>query len=212
MGTIRHGALGGFSGKAGSIIGSSWNNVSYIKGLHKLSKKPASLKQLDQRARFATVLGYLGPIKDVLMIGWKGQTANRATGFNMGVQYALSYAVVGTYPDYSVDKSLIQISKGTLQSYKHVTVDSSVPGVLELSWNPQINDLTAFAGDVLKVVLYNEEQKLFLLFGNAGLRADASTTLEVPNDYFGQTIHAYMFYQNNEGTRQSISTYVGPII
>jgi len=31
MGTIRQGALGGFSGKAGSMTGSNWKNVNYIK-------------------------------------------------------------------------------------------------------------------------------------------------------------------------------------
>lgn len=211
MGTIRHGANGGFSGKAGSIIGSSWNNISYIKGLHKLSKKPASLKQLDQRARFAAVLAYLGPVKDVLTIGWKGQTANRATGFNMGIQHALSYALVGAYPDYAVDKALVQISKGTLQAYKGKSMGSPMAAALELTWVPQINGLTAFASDVLKAVVYNEEQNLFLLFGDVGKRADARATLEIPDDYAGQTVHAYLFYVNETGTRQSNSSYVGPV-
>ncbi|WP_316737535.1 DUF6266 family protein [Pedobacter aquatilis] len=81
MGTIRNGANGGFSGKAGSFIGSSWKDISYIKGLPKLSTKPASLKQLTQRARFSAVLTFMGPIKDVLIQGFKGQKTGRATGF-----------------------------------------------------------------------------------------------------------------------------------
>ena len=211
MGTIRHGANGGFSGKAGSIIGSSWNNVSYIKGLHKISNKPASQKQLDQRARFAAVLGYLGPIKDVFTIGWKGQTGNRVSGFNMGIQYALGYAVVGDYPAYEVDKALIQISKGSVQPYKSKAIASSTPGALELTWLPQINDLTAFSHDVLMAVVYNEDQNLFLLFKNVGKRVDAQATLEIPEDYSGQTIHVYLFYVNEAGTRQSNSSYIGPV-
>jgi hypothetical protein len=211
MGTIRNGANGGFSGKAGSIVGSSWNNINYIKGLSKISNKPASQKQLDQRARFATVLAYLGPIKDILIKGWKGQTANRATGFNMGVQHALSYAVAGDYPDYEIDKSLVQVSKGTLQKYASTAISSPSVGKLTLDWQPQVNKLNAFEMDVLFVLLYNEAHNLFLPFPDAGLRKDGTATLDIPAGYAGQTLHAYLFYISPEGNRQSNSAYVGPI-
>lgn len=211
MGIIRHGALGGFSGKAGSIIGSSWKNISYIKGLHKRSNKPATVKQLDQRARFSAVLAFLGPIKDVLNIGWKGQTGNRASGFNMGIQHALSYAITGTYPNYAVDKAKIQVSKGTLQVYQGNSMESTIAAKLDLFWSPQSNGLNAFDTDVLMVVLYNEEQNLFMLFGDVGKRIDGQATLNIPFDYAGQTVHAYLFYINEAGTRQSNSSYVGPV-
>lgn len=214
MGTIRNGANGGFSGKAGSIIGSSWNDVNYIKGLPKLSKKPASLKQLDQRARFTAALRYLGPIKDVLMMGWKGQTTGRTTGFNMGIQHALGYALIGTYPDYTIDKSLIQVSKGTLQKYSGDAMnfidDEGLK--LQLSWSPQVNKVNAFADDSLNVLLYNEEQDLFLFFDNAALRSEATASLQLPGNFVGQTVHVYLFYTNNGGTRQSNSVYQGPIV
>ncbi len=36
MGTIRNGANGGFSGEAGSIIGSRWRDLNYSKGVPKV--------------------------------------------------------------------------------------------------------------------------------------------------------------------------------
>jgi hypothetical protein len=66
MGTIKQGANGGFSGKAGSVIGSSCSNISYIKGLLKLSNKPKSEMQLEQQARFAMAIRFLLPIKDYI--------------------------------------------------------------------------------------------------------------------------------------------------
>jgi len=212
MGTIRNGANGGFSGKAGSVIGSSWNNISYIKGLPKISNKPASLKQLDQRARFAAVLQYLGPIKDVLIQGYKGQTAGRATGFNMGIQHAIINAITGTYPAYEVDRSLVQISKGTLQKPSSVNVASNVTGSLDITWLPQVNGLNAFASDTLVVLVYNQEQNLFLSYTAVANREDGTATIAIPTDFSGQTIHTYLFYVMDDGGRQSLSTYHGPTI
>lgn len=210
MGTIRNGANGGFSGKAGSVIGSSWNNISYIKGLPKLSNKPASEAQLIQRARFAAVMGYLGPIKDVLMLGYKGQTSNRATGFNMGVQHALNNAVAGVYPYFTVDKSMVQISKGTLQAPADVTLVSTTPEDLVLSWMPQVNDLTSFVDDRVYLLVYNAEQNLFMIYTAFATRSEGTSTITLPASFSGQEIHVYMFYQSRDGGRQSNSVYKGP--
>lgn len=46
MGVIRRGVNGCFKGKAGSVIGSSWKSIDYIKGLYKKRTKPASEEQL----------------------------------------------------------------------------------------------------------------------------------------------------------------------
>ena len=53
MGTIRKGTLGGFYVKAESIVGSSCRDISYIKGLSKLSNKPKepSIKSQDFNQR-----------------------------------------------------------------------------------------------------------------------------------------------------------------
>ena len=32
MGTIKQGILGGFSGKVGTVVGSSWKGISYMRG------------------------------------------------------------------------------------------------------------------------------------------------------------------------------------
>lgn len=211
MGIIRNGANGGFSGKAGSVIGSSWNNVSYIKGLPKISTKPASLKQMDQRLRFGIVMGFLVPIKDMLLKGYKGQAAGKATGFNLGVQYALNNAVAGTYPAYEIDFSLVQISRGTVQKPASIVLSSTVAGSLEVAWSPQLNTLNAFADDVLVALLYNADQKFFLSYTEAGLRADGTASLDIPADFSGQAVHAYFFYVARDDARQSVSAYSAPV-
>ncbi|UKT63261.1 DUF6266 family protein [Pedobacter mucosus] len=212
MGIIKNGANGGFSGKAGSVIGSNWNNISYIKGLYKKNNKPATLKQLEQRLRFATVVNYLSPIKDVLNLGYKGQTGNRVTGFNMGVQYALLNAVNGVYPSFAVDRSLIQISKGTLSKPSDIVLTSTVPAQLTIDWSTNGNTLNAFADDNLFAVSYNSQQDFFSISTNFSERGLGTGILSLPANFSGQEVEVYLFYSNRDNTRRSVSTYAGPVI
>ena len=57
MGIIRQGANGGYSGKVGSTVGSSWKGIDYIKALPKKSSKPATQAQLEQQAKFKLANG-----------------------------------------------------------------------------------------------------------------------------------------------------------
>ena len=41
MGKIKQGILGGFRGTVGTVVGSSWNGIAYMKG------KPQSVRRLD---------------------------------------------------------------------------------------------------------------------------------------------------------------------
>ncbi|RYD96421.1 MAG: hypothetical protein EOP54_13765 [Sphingobacteriales bacterium] len=153
----------------------------------------------------------MGPIKDLLLKGYKGQNAGRATGFNMGIQHAINNAVIGAYPNFSIDHALIQISKGTLQPPSSLVLSSTVAGSLAVSWLPQVNGLNAFADDVTIILLFNETQQFFLAYTDDGLRADGSTTLAIPTDFSGQTVHGYVFYVDRNGDRQSNSSYMAPI-
>ncbi|MDD3723512.1 MAG: DUF6266 family protein, partial [Lutibacter sp.] len=52
MGTIKKGILGGFSGKVGSVVGSTWNGISYMRSLPASVKNPRTEKQMSQRSKF----------------------------------------------------------------------------------------------------------------------------------------------------------------
>lgn len=42
MATYSKGANGTFSGKVGSVIGSNWRSIDYMKGLSKKNSKPST--------------------------------------------------------------------------------------------------------------------------------------------------------------------------
>ena len=211
MGRIIKGAVGGFSGKAGSLVGSSWNGIDYIKGLSKISNKPASLKQLEQRLRFATVARFLGPLGELLKVGWKGQTTDRNTPVNIAVQYALAESLIGVYPNFLIDPSLVLLSMGTLGGLIDLNIQSTVAGRLDFTWDFTPGDNNRLIDDAVTVVVYNPMQETFLTYTATAIRNEMALTLTLPVNFATQQIHVYVFCVRRDDARRSKSMYRGPI-
>lgn len=207
MGTIRNGGNGAFSGKAGSFIGSNWKNVSYIKGIPRLSKKPATQKQLEQRMRFALALGFLTQIRDLMNTTYKTQAGDQTTGMNMALQNVLNNAIVGTYPDLAVDPQHITLSKGSLKEPLDLAIltdDTS----LTLNWFVNLSKSSAFADDKLYVLIYHPGRNVFLEFEEVATRGLGTVTITLPNQFVNEPIGVYAFFRQRDNSRFSKSVYV----
>ena len=64
MGKIKQGILGGFKGKVGTVIGSSWNGISYMRGIAQSVKNANTPAQQTQRAFFKEVMGISGQLSN----------------------------------------------------------------------------------------------------------------------------------------------------
>lgn len=51
MARFLKGINGAYSGKVGSVIGSNWRGVDYVRSLSRISKKKISDAQLEQRSK-----------------------------------------------------------------------------------------------------------------------------------------------------------------
>ena len=58
MGKIKQGILGGFSGKVGGVIGSSWKGIAVIKAMPLSVAQPVTTKKTNAKARFSTVVEF----------------------------------------------------------------------------------------------------------------------------------------------------------
>ena len=128
MGTYKKGILGSFSGKVGTVVGSNWNGIDYMRSLPRPTNKAATDLQLVQRAKMGLAAGFLRPISALVNVGYKS-LAVKQTGYNVATAQIISDAITGLYPDLEISYPDVLISKGTLT------------GV----WNPV---LTSAGGDV----------------------------------------------------------------
>ena len=60
MGIIKQGVLGGFSGKVGTVIGSSWKGKAVMRGLTIAKSGKPTASQLQQQAKFSLMIKFLG--------------------------------------------------------------------------------------------------------------------------------------------------------
>lgn len=95
MGTIKQGILGGFSGKVGTVVGSSWKGISYMRGRAQSVRNPRTEGQMEQCSKFAQVLELLKPITAYVRIGFKTY-AKQQTAFNVVMAYNVKNAFSGT--------------------------------------------------------------------------------------------------------------------
>ena len=88
MGTIKQGILGGFSGRVGTVVGSTWKSVHYMRALAVSVNNPNTEKQQSQRNKFSTALNFLKTMTPFVRIGYKNYTKDQSA-FNAAMSYIL---------------------------------------------------------------------------------------------------------------------------
>jgi|SRR5690606_5009391 len=210
MAKFINGAIGTFSGKVGSVIGSSWRGIHYLRGLAKKSKVPATEAQLAQRLRFRLVTKFLSPLQGIIAVGFRNVRRLTAAQYSMAVKYNIERAVVGAMPDFTLDYPAISLSSGNLfiPYTNAVTVE---PGSITLTWSPSLNQFSGSSSDVAYIVVYNADRGLFITTDVPATRADGTALVEVPAPFVGQAGHAWMFFASANGKKASNTAYLGEV-
>ena len=107
MGKIKQGILGGFRGTVGTVVGSSWNGIAYMKGKPQSVKNPRSDAQVQQRTFFKEVQALVTQLTDEQLASLFPSVTRGMTRRNMLTrQLAAAAAVVDDVK--TVDLSLME--------------------------------------------------------------------------------------------------------
>ena len=197
MAKFVNGAIGTFSGKVGSIIGSSWRSIPYMRGLSKKRTKPFSEAQLAQQQRFGLMGQFLLPLKGLLEIGLANMDESTATLFNRAMALNLP-AVTGSYPDFTIDHARIRLSKGSLLPLRGVGVALD-EGMATVSWNPTANTFTGKHDDDIYVLLYDRELNLFYTSDTIEPRSAGMVDIPLDADTAGHAADVWLFAVSRDG-------------
>lgn len=208
MAQFSQGVNGAFSGKVGSVVGSSWRDIDYMRGLPKKSSKPATAKQLVVREKFSLLMQFLLVIKAVIDQGFKNQNTGRATTLNLAFT-ANKDAFTGTDTAPELDFSKIILSKGSgvvKATGSQIALDGD--SIVKVSWDVITGNAQALE-DKATIVLYcQEEQEVVVREGL--LRSAATTQLEIPSNWKSGTVHGYVFMTSKED-KNSLTSYAGSL-
>jgi hypothetical protein len=211
MGTIKQGILGGFSGKVGTVIGSSWKGISYMRGQAQHVKNPRSAGQLNQRSKFSLALSFLQPVVPYIRIGYKSQAAKQ-TEFNAAMSYTIKNAITGSYPSYALDFTKIVVSKGGLTQVTGATASwNNNSNEVKIDWTDNSGVGNALATDKAMPFIYNKAKGETIYDTAGATRATHTQSLTVPNDWEGDKVEVYLGMVSDDGKEVADSIYLGEV-
>ncbi len=210
MAKFINGAIGTFSGKVGSIIGSSWRNIHYMRGLPKKRTKPFSEAQLAQQQRFALMGSFLLPLKGLFEIGLANVDDGEATLFNLAMGFNLK-AVTGDYPNFEIDYSKVTFSRGALLRPRGVSLTAGTQEVT-VAWRPSITPYNGKADDSVYVLLYDRELQVFYTADDVVERSVGQAIIPVDEDTVGHDAEVWLFCVSRDGKQISKTVYGGSVV
>ena len=212
MGTISKGILGGFSGKVGTVIGSSWKGIDYMRSIATSVSQPNTPAQVEHRAKFKAIVNFLKPLTAFLRIGFKSE-AIKMSGYNAAM--ALNFknnVVTGIYPAFNIDYTKVSVSQGNLPGALNPTSVSAIAGTVRFTWENNTWETDASADDKAVLVVYNPIKQAAVSIIGGIARSVGSQSVTLPNSFAGDEVQCYIAFINANGSVISNSQYVMGLI
>ena len=209
MGTLRKSVMGNVAGKVGNVSGSSWRGKSVIKSSPGPRKKGSlSQSQKVQQAKFATMVSFLRPLTNLLneTFDRKGQGM---TGFNKAFAYNVVQTITGAYPDFRIDYSKVQLSRGSQTTVALAKCSSPAAGQLVFTW-PFTGGKSPIADDLIYVAAYQEETNHWIYSVGEVSRKAGTVTLDLTG-LSGKAFHTYIGAISSTNGLTSNGDYLGLI-
>lgn len=211
MGRLKNGPNGGFSGKAGSIVGSSWRDIYYIKGLQKKVTKPRSMGQLVQQAKFGLAVKFLHPIKDILNMGFGNVNPQGATGYNMAISHLLQNNIKGTYPDFEIDYPAVQFTLGKMVLPERAEMKTE-GSMLKLNWSTESAGINSGTKDRVEIIMYSPKEIAYYHVPGFHIRNNGAAEYDFSDTTKGLILHVYLFLYAWNRKQWSNTLYLGEVL
>ena len=209
MGKIKTGILGGFQGKVGTVIGSTWRGESIMRALPKTAAKAPTESQRIQRLKFKAVSEFLNPLRTTLSTYFGNDTGVKSK-YNMATSYHITNAVEITEQGTQILYPRVLVAKGTLFGFQNLTTTQSET-VITLNWEDNAVFDNAKAEDTVNVVCYIEEVNTFYVFESIANRDGLTASVTLPQNFLGYNVEVYAFLYDKVSKTSSNSVYLGSI-
>jgi len=210
MGKYKKGILGPFRGIIGTVIGSIWNGIQYMRSLPEQSGKNPSTEQLNIRFRFSLIGSFVKVMQNHIAVGYQSFT-NGMTPANAAMGYHLKNAVTGIAPDYEIDFAKVVLSVGKLneanKSKAVPTANVEINCEWEASSSTEYNDKL----DLATIVVYHPERNIVVSAKGVAPRSALKYKMTLPFDFAGDEVHCWIYFVSPTGKSVSNSSYLGKL-
>ncbi|RZK46689.1 MAG: hypothetical protein EOO94_02235 [Pedobacter sp.] len=211
MGKYKKGILGYFRGKVGTVVGSIWKGINYMKSLPDVSNSEPTPAQLNARLKFAMVVSFFSRIKGAINIGY--QKFNKGiTPMNAATSYHLRSAVIGVSPYYTLDFDKVIISVGDLEDVIDLGATNAESGELVITWKANGQMAYGSPTDMVSIIAYSESLFKFNQVLNVVPRSALTYTMSFPAEFLDKSVRIYLVLTSTDGKECSTSQTLQPVI
>lgn len=204
MGKLANGILGGVNGKIGNIIGYNLNGQQVIRTIG-VNNKPLSEKQLNNKLQMKVIMQFFHKMDTLIQLGFNPKAKNTTKNYhNLAIAYNKPNALMGFYPEVTIDFSKIILSVGDLAQPENTTVRFT-DNHLEFTWEGIRNT------DQVMLLAYAPSTKQMVFEASGAKRAQGKEKLILKPGMENEKLELYISFVSNDRTQVANSLYLGSI-
>ena len=206
MATLKHGINGPFSGKVGSVVGSSWRGIPYIKGKQRIkgTKPKPTHKQASQHRKFVLLNRFLRNFPKLLEIGF-GAYTRKATAMNVAFSYNYDQAFVERADELVLNYPVLQFSRGSLYTAGAEKAYVENDGI-QVRWNPRTFGVGGAMDDLACVIVFSHSKQIH--WNAAAYRSQGGVFVDWGMEIDVNDLHVWLFFSDASGKRASKTVYL----
>lgn len=177
MARLDKGLLGGYTGKLGTTVGSSWKGINVVRTYQPNVANPNSQGQQDQRNAFKQISQVASLLLGPIVKPFWDNKATRMSGYNAFIQANL----LGAVKNGKIDPEKFILSQGRI-GYHKVNLRTLSSSDMALDW---VSLMPAFGAntDTLSYVAYTSEMEIIDFGVNVALRESGGAYITLPTDF-----------------------------
>ena len=209
MGKIRQGILGGFRGKVGTVVGSYWNGIFYIKALPVSTRKGGKSGRKMQNTYFKELIDLSMQLSKEDLETIYPKKPKGMSRRNLLVKQLAEYAVV-LDKSKTVDlDSLATLGNAPTTDLPAVSVAAN-RNVLQISWDGFTYYRDQYPDDYPVILVANiTQQQLFLVASPVMMKPSGKQSFEVDLKPYGRErdeFSGFMFATGQHGSKVGFGT------
>jgi hypothetical protein len=206
MAIIKQGILGGFSGKVGSVVGTSWKGRAVMKALPLSVANPRTTPQVNQRNAFSSCVKFASEILATLIIALMNRFAGDIAGYNK-----FTSLNVGLFNEDGL-QTPANLSFGTGKlGETAITVVDALAGVdtMQIEWDPILDNSFKANTDKPYFLVVNRNTQKIIIQGVGGndrsIGGESFLAIETFNA--GNILDCYLVFLRADGTQVGNTAY-----
>lgn len=205
MATFKQGILGGFSGKVGGVIGSSWKGIDTMRSQPSSVTNPRTNAQVSNRTRFKSVSQLAAAMLTTIVKPLNDRFAQKMSGFNDFCQRnASAFDALGAF----VPANLV-LSRGKLSAPAEIEEQASVDSEVIATFSSALTGSFDAAADKVYAVVLGIDGEILGVSSGLASRADGTVSISTPTRSVGSNSgHLYVSFLRADGTQVSNSSYI----